>query len=33
MNRRARILVIVAGLIVLAAVVAALGFAFTRGGG
>jgi Tol biopolymer transport system component len=33
MNRRARILVVVAGLIVLAAVVAALGFAFTRGGG
>ena len=33
MNRRARILVIVAGLVVLAAVVAALGFAFTRGGG
>ena len=31
MNRRARILVIVAGLVVLAAVVAALGFAFTRG--
>jgi len=33
MSRRARILVIVAGLVVLAAVVAALGFAFTRGGG
>ena len=33
MSRRARILVIVAGLIVLAALVAALGFAFTRGGG
>jgi dipeptidyl aminopeptidase/acylaminoacyl peptidase len=32
MNRRARILAIVAGLVVLAAVVAALGFAFTRGG-
>jgi len=33
MSRRTRILVIVAGLVVLAAVVAALGFAFTRGGG
>ena len=33
MSRRARILVIVAGLVVLAAVVAALGFAFTRGDG
>lgn len=32
MSRRVRILVIVAGLVVLAAVVAALGFAFTRGG-
>lgn len=31
MSRRARILVIVAGLVVLAAVAAALGFAFTRG--
>ncbi len=31
MSRRTRILVIVAGLVVLAAVVAALGFAFTRG--
>ena len=31
MSRRVRILVIVAGLVVLAAVVAALGFAFTRG--
>jgi Tol biopolymer transport system component len=33
MSRHTRILVIVAGLVVLAAVVAALGFAFTRGGG
>jgi len=32
MNRRARLLAIVAGLVVLAAVLAALGFAFTRGG-
>ena len=31
MSRRVRILVIVAGLVVLAAVVAAIGFAFTRG--
>ena len=33
MSRRARILVVVAGLVVLAAVAAALGFAFTRGDG
>lgn len=33
MSRRARILVIVAGLVVLAAVAAALGYAFTRGDG
>jgi dipeptidyl aminopeptidase/acylaminoacyl peptidase len=33
MSRRTRILVIVAGLVVLAAVAAALGFAFTRDGG
>ena len=33
MSRRARILVIVAGLVVLAAVVAALGYAFTRDDG
>ena len=33
MNRRNRVLAIIAGLVVLAAVAAALGFAFTRGGG
>jgi Tol biopolymer transport system component len=33
MNRRARVVAILAGLVVLAAVLAALGFAFTRGDG